>query len=146
MWKCVILYRMSEYLGFILVNILWDRKFLSDVTWFSENSGVGWYKFHCINKRCVYTCIGKVVIKINIPLPLQTLRSWSFSVLILENWPIRRLHSVDTVFWLDDIRVQVQKPQWKEILICLSSSCVPNVVSFSGLSIFQLFLFICFLA
>ena len=32
--KCAGLYRMSEYSGFILViiNILWDHKYLSDVT------------------------------------------------------------------------------------------------------------------
>lgn len=72
------------------------------------------------------------VIKINIPLHLQALRLWNFPGLILDNWPMRRLHSVYTVLWLDDIRVWVQR--WKEILFCLSSSCLPNVTSVSGLS------------
>jgi hypothetical protein len=40
--KCVWLYGISEYLGFILVN----RNTLRPL---SENSGVGLHKFHCSN-------------------------------------------------------------------------------------------------
>jgi hypothetical protein len=51
--KCVRLYRMSEYSGFILVN----RNTLGPFIFvgchrMSENSGVGLHKFHCI--ICLY--------------------------------------------------------------------------------------------
>ena len=33
---------------FILTELLWDHKFLSDGTGCQENSGVGLHRFHCI--------------------------------------------------------------------------------------------------